>query len=905
MAGEAIGTGAAANVGSSIFIKIVKEVKTVVSVHQAVRGMEAKVRHLSGGIDDIKKRLSQEQGNPKQIVKIWLDEAEKGIRTSQSIKDKYQQSKYCLFCCPNIVCWYRISKDIRHWEQNVAKLELERSNFPPGGEYVDSAPPTQMPIEIPKSGFTGDAIRSAQSRIETWLTLDSSEIRTIGIYGMGGVGKTSLVQTINNSQKVSNLFDLIIWVTVSKDYTDADLQSCVADRLKLKNFPEKSNFEGRKNMLCSYLKEKKFLLILDDMWKSLDLRKLGASSSERGSKIILTTRNKAVCTGMDAEEMIPVDPLTEDEGWELFRTRAFRNGDVPADKEDVAKEIAKECKGLPLAIIVIAAAMAHYPYRHEWELALHQMQTIDERFYDTHDEVEEKLFQHLKWSYNVLPADYLKTCFVYFAAYPEDRIIMCEEVIEMWIAEGLEGLVKGVGQSYLHDTAHSFISLLRDRCLIQATKTDITGRIEQVKIHDVLRDLATLIAQKEHKCFFKSGQNVRDFPVEEDTKGWARMSLMKNTLRSLPITFTCSSVLVLTLRVNPGIDAVPGSFLQGMPSLRVLDLSDTRITSLPSSIGDMKQLASLQLFRTGIRELPESIGDLNRLQFLNVGFCEQLQCLPKRITELKSLRALDIWGCKKLSFLPRGISELVSLERLRMKMSIPLDFEEAPGASAERSYACLKDLQNLSSLRNFAVEVKSPVKEGVIGSWSMMRNLWLDFNRANQDKLPQDMKKMKDHLELFCLCRCDLELLPNWISDFRKLAYLLLKSCKRLKELPVELLELPGLRGLSIEDCDTLKEMELGRPGCFTMLEKLSLKNLKSFDCLQGATSSSRGLGDGTLPMLKSFTVNKCEKLKTLPLGWDKLKYLEEIRGEKDWWDAIQWQDVNLKTSLESKFRSW
>jgi len=164
---------------------------------------------------------------------------------------------------------------------------------------------------------------------------------------------------------------------------------------------------------------------------------------------------------------------------------------------------------------------------------------------------------------------------------------------------------------------------------------------------------------------------------------------------------------------------------------------------------------------------------------------------------------------------------------------------------------------------------------------------------------------MKDHLEGFGLCCCDLELLPNWIRDFRKLAYLLLKSCKRLKELPVELLELPGLRGLSIEDCDTLKEMELGRPGCFTMLEKLSLKNLKSFDCLQGATSSSRGLGDGTLPMLKSFTVNKCEKLKTLPLGWDKLKYLEEIRGEKDWWDAIQWQDVNLKTSLESKFRSW
>lgn len=122
-----------------------------------------------------------------------------------------------------------------------------------------------------------------------------------------------------------------------------------------------------------------------------------------------------------------------------------------------------------------------------------------------------------------------------------------------------------------------------------------------------------------------------------------------------------------------------------------------------------------------------------------------------------------------------------------------------------------------------------------------------------------------------------------------------------MKELPAELYELPGLRGLSVEDCDSLKEFELERRGCFPKLEKLTLQNLKALESLQ---SSSGGLGEGALPMLKSFTVKKCEKLKTLPLGWDKLKCLEEIRGERDWWNAIQWQDVNLKTYLETKFRS-
>lgn len=762
MAAEAIGTGAAANVLSSLFNTVVQEVKMVTSLPQAVSEMETEVQRLNRVIDDIKGELIQDQRNPKQIVKIWLDKADEAIKGAQSINNNYQQRKSCLGCCPNCIGRYKIAKDIRDWQQIVTKLHLQKqSDFPSSGDYGDFTPPTQIPIEIPESGFTGNAIRSAQSKLETWLTEDSSNIRIIGVYGMGGVGKTSLLETINNSHKVGKSFDLIIWVTVSKEYNILDLQSCIADRLKLNNFPDKTNLQGRRNMLCSYLKKKKFLLILDDMWNSLELQSLGVSLNDKDYKIVITTRNKAVCTSMNVEEMIPMDPLSADEGWQLFCRGAFQNGNVPADIEDVAREIAGECKGLPLAIIVVAAAMKHHPYRYEWELALQQMQAIDETFYDTHEEIEKKLLQHLKWSYNVLPNN-LKTCFVYFAAYPEDRVINCEEVIEMWIAEGLEGLVKSSEHSYLHDTAHSFISFLRDRCLIVATKTDIAGRIEQVKIHDVLRDLATLIAHKEQKCFFKAGQSVSVFPIEEQSKGWLRMSFIYNSLRSLPReAFACSSILVLTLKQNSGIKNVPGSFLQGMPSLRVLDLSDTRITSLPSCIGDLKHLVSLQLYRTDIRELPESIGDLNKLQFLNVGFCGQLGYLPKRITELKCLIALDIWGCKRLSFIPRGISELVSLERLRMKMSIPLDFEEAPGANAERSYACLKDLQSLRRLRNFAVEIKSPVKDGVIGNWSRMRDLWLDFNLANQDYLPDDMKAMKDQLERFCLCRCNVELLPN------------------------------------------------------------------------------------------------------------------------------------------------
>jgi disease resistance protein RPS2 len=440
--------------------------------------------------------------------------------------------------------------------------------------------------------------------------------------------------------------------------------------------------------------------------------------------------------------------------------------------------------------------------------------------------------------------------------------------------------------------------------LIEVVNSDDVGRILCVKMHDVLRDLAIRIAEKEHRCYLKAGQGVSLFPVEEvDGKACERMSLVYNHLESLPTTFACSSLSVLLLRENPGIKEVPGTFLRELSSLKVLDLSRTGIKSLPPSIGNLKHLASLQLAQTGIRELPETIGDLKELQFLNVSRCDQIGFLPERISELKHLRTLDISGCFQLSYLPRGISELVSLERLQG--NITLDFEE--DSNAERKYACLKDLQSLRRLRIFGVEIKSPVKEGVIGKWSKMRDLWLGFKDVNQDYLPQDMRALKD-LEGFHLVGCDVQRLPSWISEFRKLACLQIWYCNQLKELPPELGALPCLKMLEITGCDKLEELELGKG--FPKLEELSLGDLDSLERIGAvavaAASGSGGLGQraSPLPMLKSLFVEGCWNLKTLRGDWDKLKSLQEIRGEREWWDAIQWEDLYIKMSLESKYRS-
>jgi len=193
----------------------------VISLAQALSDMEYQVQRLEHVINDIKADLSREQRNPRIIVKDWLEKAEKAIDTSVSMGYDYQQQKNCLGWCPNFFCRYRISKDIREWKLKVDELHQEkRTDFPPTGEYGDFTPPTQIPIQIPRPGFVGDAIEYAQWKLEEWLTADR-DIRIIGVHGMGGVGKTSLLQNINNSNWVSRIFDLIIWVnksTISQIY---------------------------------------------------------------------------------------------------------------------------------------------------------------------------------------------------------------------------------------------------------------------------------------------------------------------------------------------------------------------------------------------------------------------------------------------------------------------------------------------------------------------------------------------------------------------------------------------------------------------------------------------------------------------------------------------------------------
>ncbi|PHT52061.1 hypothetical protein CQW23_06523 [Capsicum baccatum] len=185
---------------------------------------------------------------------------------------------------------------------------------------------------------------------------------------MGGIGKTTLVNVVYNDACIRSHFDVCAWATVCqhnvKEILLSLLRSTIGGTFDMNNEAELAN------ILQKSLKGKRYLIVLDDMWKSeaWDAVRLCFPSENKGSGILLTTRNTEVARDAGTENLsLQMDLMGPDESWNLFKSISFANEALPSEFETIGKQIAEKCHGLPLTIAVIAGLLKSKREIEDWE----------------------------------------------------------------------------------------------------------------------------------------------------------------------------------------------------------------------------------------------------------------------------------------------------------------------------------------------------------------------------------------------------------------------------------------------------------------------------------------------------------------------------------------------------------
>lgn len=265
------------------------------------------------------------------------------------------------------------------------------------------------------------------------LTADAPENRipVIAIVGIGGIGKTTLTQLLYIDSEVVQEFDLRAWAYVSEEFDDLKVTRTMYESVTQKNCNVR-DLNLLQIKLQKKLKENRFLLILDNIWNEKfidwDLLSRPLKNGASGSRVVVTTRNQHVATLMGAFFSYPLSHLSDEDCWSLFAKYAFWTSNYEGPFKEIGEEIAKKCKGLPLAAKTLGGLLQSKEEMKEWH------RILNKKIWDLPE--DNSILPALRLSYNCLPW-HLKRCFNYCSMFPKGYKFNKDNLILLWMAEGV------------------------------------------------------------------------------------------------------------------------------------------------------------------------------------------------------------------------------------------------------------------------------------------------------------------------------------------------------------------------------------------------------------------------------------------------------------------------------------
>ncbi|XP_047967035.1 disease resistance RPP8-like protein 3 [Salvia hispanica] len=818
----------------------------------------------------------------ENLLETYAVEVESKREGRRSLKDKFRRY-ICIMCeCSSV---HEVGNEARDIISALADLTKKlESELDHQGSSSHSKQEAERLLRQTYAHEVEHDFVGMETDIELLVSKVKDETRkrrVVKIYGMGGLGNTTLARKVYNHADLQSYARA--WVCITQQFEHKAILGKILKQLDCSVTKiEDLDVDNLVTRIHSLLVESKCVIVIDDIWEDVHWEII-KQAFPVNCNVILTTRSQNIA--IQESEPHKLKFLTEDEGWALFQKVANLS---PVDTdlkslEDVGREIVSKCEGLPLSICVIGGILRPKEYDlPEWKKVNANME-----LYLRHGEgVEEykRVKQVLELSYDALPY-YLKPCFLYLACFPEDHNIDLERLYLLWMAEGFISYQDKGPNETLRDVAQRYLTELVMRCMVQLHKSNSyspLNKFDTCGLHDLMHDLCSSKAEAEEEKFLKridASKYLTDILSPTQTRLVIPPSIGNSKSR---LAISCDFERALSS--IDGLEEVKGlrSFMLFQKDLflpfigfkeSTIDFKMSQYLrifvvegcefeggKLPIKVGELIHLRYLSLHYSNVGELPKSVCNMPYLQTLDLRVLNVIR-LPNVICKMKRLKHL---------FLSVYNIEMIEGDKLRLDGLHELETLEWINSET----TCIADIPKLISLQSLDVRVCDEDSMSIVLSKknSQLRETRLEVESCDLSS-EKDMEVLNEglmspSLVTLKMSGCNMSgTFPCYTEGMcQNLVILKLYNCKGKVDVE-EFGKYPMLQELTLRYSVKMAETITFRSNSFPQLKCLGLgelQDLKKWEVEKGA-----------MPKLISLIIMGCHNLEKVP---DGLRFSSSLR---------------------------